>query len=60
MSFKVPNVHRIRSGPMGSSPDIGNNGAFIVPLRHRQKVNVVASDGLGWEHVSAAIEKATK
>ena len=54
MSFSVPNKYRIRSGMAGSDDSAGNNGAFIIPLRHGQTVFVIASDGAGWEHVSVS------
>ena len=54
MSFKVPNKFRVRTGAMASSEENGNNGMFVVILRNNQKVKVIASDGLGWEHVSVS------
>jgi hypothetical protein len=54
MTFHVPNKFRIATGRMGSTPAFGNNGAFVVRLRHSQLVNVIASDGMGWEHVSVS------
>lgn len=54
MSFSVPNKYRIRTGPMGSEDSIGNNGAFEIKLKHGQTVFVIASDGMGWEHVSVS------
>ena len=39
---------------MASDESFGNNGAFIVTLRHKQDVFVIASEGLGWEHVSVS------
>ena len=54
MSFKVPNKFRVRTGAMASSEEDGNNGMFVVTLRNNQKVKVIASDGLGWEHVSVS------
>ena len=59
MSFKVPNKFRVRTGAMASSEENGNNGLFIVTLKHGQKVNVIASDGLGWEHVSVSRKDRT-
>ena len=53
MTFSVPEKFRIRSGRVGSDASFGNNGAFEVRLRHSQTVYVIASDGAGWEHVSA-------
>lgn len=52
--FHVPNKFRIRTGYGASDDSYGNNGAFIVKLKGGQQVNVVASDGLGWEHVSVS------
>lgn len=54
MSFKVPNKYRIRTGRMGSDDSFGCNGAFEIPLKHGQRVFVIAGDGLGWEHVSVS------
>lgn len=57
MSFHVPNKYRVRSGPLASSPDDGNNGGFFVPyaLGPRAPLKVIASDGCGWEHVSVSL-----
>ena len=52
MTFHVPEKFRILNGSMGSDASYGNNGAFMVNLRHGQKVAVIASSGMGWEHVS--------
>lgn len=52
--FTVPNKHRIRDGAMGSTDAIGNNGAFAIPLKHSQIVYVIASDQMGWNHVSVS------
>lgn len=52
--FHVPNKHRVRTGRMGSDDSIGNNGAFVVPLKHGQGVYVIASDMMLWEHVSVS------
>lgn len=54
MSFCVPEKFRIVSGPLASDAGFGNNGAFWVMLRHSQKVFVIASDMMGWEHVSVS------
>lgn len=56
MSFHVPNEYRVRIGGLGSDDSIGNSGLFQIPSKHRDKVlTVVASDGLGWEHVSVSL-----
>lgn len=54
MTFRVPNRYRVREGRMASDDVFGNNGAFVVPLKHGQQVFVIASDGFGWEHVSVS------
>lgn len=57
MSFHAPSKFRLRSGPMKSNEGDGNNGYFVVPEtpKHRALM-MVASDGLGWEHVSVHAE----
>lgn len=52
--FRVPEKYRVREGRMGSDDSFGCNGAFEVPLKHGQRVFVIASDQLGWEHVSVS------
>jgi len=56
MTFKVPNEHRVITGPMGSDKSYGCNGLFMIP---KGKINfrVIASDGAGWEHVSVSLNK---
>lgn len=54
MTFHVPNKFRVRTGRMGSEDDIGNSGAFVIPLKHQQRLNIIASDQFGWEHVSVS------
>ena len=54
MAFRVPEKFRVRDGRMGSNEQFGCNGAFDVPLKHGQRVFVIASDQLGWEHVSVS------
>jgi hypothetical protein len=46
-------VGRIRSGPYGSKR--GNCGAFEVK-HNGVPILIIASDGMGWEHVSVSIE----
>lgn len=59
MTFHVPNKYRVRTGRMGSTEADGNNGAFFVPAHGAKaiggpRMTVVASDGMGWEHVSVS------
>lgn len=43
---------------MGSNESFGNNGYFIVPYESYE-LNVIASDGGGWEHVSVSMPNRT-
>lgn len=56
MSFHCPERYRFRQpgNPLHTEPNSGNNGAFVVALRRNQTVQVIASDGAGWEHVSVS------
>lgn len=54
MTFHVPERYRIRNGPMGTDNSAGNNGIFMVKVQHGQLLKAIASDGLGWEHVSVS------
>lgn len=54
MSFHVPEKFRIIRGPAASTAAEGNNGAFVLPLRHSQTAFAIVSDGMGWEHVSVS------
>lgn len=52
--FHVPEKYRIVTGRSGSNASYGNNGAFQVESsRNGNRVLlIIASDGMGWEHVS--------
>ena len=52
MTFKCPDKYRVQvpGYPAGDE----RNGCFIVPLKHQQKLRIIASDGFGWEHVSVS------
>lgn len=53
--FKVPEHFRVKRGPMASSAANGNNGVFLMPSRPGQPpLQIIASDGLDWEHVSVS------
>lgn len=43
---------RVTWGRLATDSSNGNNGVFIIPTDHGPNMNVVASDGMGWEHVS--------
>ncbi len=56
MTFKVPEVFRVRGGSLKTSSKHGNNGYFLIKKGLEETVIVViASDGMGWEHVSVTI-----
>jgi hypothetical protein len=54
----VPNEYRIRDGALGSTDEMGNNGAFLIPYQSFN-LRVRASDGQGWEHVSVSLPYRT-
>src|SRR6266436_4695711 len=45
---------RIRDGVLGSTKDRGSHGAFWIPY-HSFTLRDIASDGMGWEHVSVSL-----
>lgn len=54
--FKTPNQYRLQVGKYGSTNDMGNYGAFIIPLdfHKRLKAICICAEGEGWEHVSVS------
>lgn len=52
--FKVPEKYRVTHGPFKSNQTFGNNGLFAF-----KGLNIIASDGLGWEHVSVSKPSST-
>ena len=64
--FHAPDDYRIIHGPLGSKAGSGNNGAFEfkIPEVLGQQMSIVkmfaiASDGMGWEHVSVSLPHRT-
>jgi hypothetical protein len=54
--FHVPNKSRVIFGPMASDESEGNNGMFVVRQnQYTKQLAVIASDGMGWEHVSVSL-----
>ncbi|NIQ88651.1 MAG: hypothetical protein GWN93_06050 [Deltaproteobacteria bacterium] len=45
---------RVTSGPLGSDESYGNNGAFIVRGPKSRDLQIIISNGAGWEHASVA------
>lgn len=58
MSFHVPEKYRLRGTPMEVGTPGENYGAFMVPFEGRD-LRVIASDGMGWEHVSVSLRNRT-
>lgn len=62
MSFHTPEKYRMNE--MGPAHFLGNNGAFLVPVKVKVGskefppyfLRVMCSDGQGWEHVSVSLE----
>lgn len=52
--MKVPEQYRARVGHFASSEADGNNGCFAIPFKSFIFM-VIASDGMGWEHVSVSL-----
>jgi hypothetical protein len=60
--FKVPEKYRITTGMLWSDSSFKNNGRFVVPSPvpgSSRYYAIIASDGLGWEHVSVHVETST-
>ena len=57
--FHVPEKYRLVTGRMKSDASWGNNGAFLIPSKDREgrQLAIIASDGMGWEHVSIHAER---
>ena len=47
--------YRVTGGPMQSDISSGFNGAFFIPLKSGETVQVVCSNGGGWDHVSVSL-----
>ena len=59
--FKVPEKYRFSDPLTGfySTKEDGNNGGFFIPSGSApcgSDLVIIASDGLGWEHVSVSIK----
>jgi len=44
--------YRVREGRMGSDDSYGHNGLFLVPRANGVTLQIIASDGMEWDHVS--------
>lgn len=56
--MKVPEQYRVKDGMLGSDESYGNNGLFMIPFES-YTLQVIASDGEGWEHVSVSLNNRT-
>lgn len=50
-----PDVEQYKSSVPGYVQGDCRNGCFAIPYRDGIVLNVVASDGMGWEHVSVSL-----
>ena len=59
--FHVPEKLRLKHGPAATTAADGNNGLFRVDKgpSHRA-LEIIASDGMGWEHVSVKARSGQK
>ena len=59
VTFSVPEMYRMTDGFMGSDESYGCNGVFIIPVEYNEPgikyYQVIASDGMGWRHVSVTM-----
>ena len=58
MTFKVPEDYRVLHGRLKSDSRHGNNGCFIISHKagkYSRYLQVIASDGAAWEHVSVSM-----
>lgn len=54
MSFHVPEKFRVTHPTLGDGE--GNNGCFMVRVNGKlTRLMCIASDGMGWEHVSVSL-----
>jgi len=53
------NKCRVRTGDYGTDDSDGFTGFFLIRPLHR-RLKVIASDGLGWQHVSVSIPSAPR
>ena len=61
MTFHVPEKYRFKTGPLKSFESDGNNGVFIISsLKMPRELKTIASDGMGFEHVSVTHMRLTK
>ena len=62
MSFHVPELARFQGEPkLASTSDDGNNGAFLIESPEPGwRLFLIASDGLGWEHISVSARRDIK
>jgi hypothetical protein len=54
--FNVPERFRVQSGILSSTHADGNNGAFTIhSIKLKVPLAAIASDQMGWEHVSVSL-----
>jgi hypothetical protein len=61
--MKTPEEYRFQEegNRFHSTAEDGNNGCFVIPSQvPGRTLTVIASDGLGWEHVSVSAHDTSK
>lgn len=61
--MKTPNQYRYQKEgtPFHSTDADGNNGYFVIPsCIAGRELAVLASDGMGWEHVSVSVHQGNR
>ncbi len=51
---------RVKTGPFGSDPSYGPNGHFFIESPAGVTLQVIASNGGGWEHVSVSVARVKR
>ncbi|HEC32780.1 MAG TPA: hypothetical protein ENI63_00790 [Candidatus Kaiserbacteria bacterium] len=58
--MKTPEQYRIKDGVMATSESDGNNGCFVADsILGGRELGIIASDGMGWEHVSISVRQGS-
>jgi hypothetical protein len=69
MAFHVPEAARVTRGPMGTTPNAGQFGAFVLPsVEPGWQLALICDDGtnteveesISWEHVSVRAYRGTQ
>ena len=51
---------RVTDGRYGSERSFGPNGVFMISYQNKELLNIMASNGGGWDHVSVSLRSARR